>query len=100
MQSDSTAHADLWFKQTRTEPRSGLNSLFLKLTYVIIIQWEMNIVEASVEPLLFENIGQMVSGLSYVHTHIPINITELEVRLQQYNTAMMHEFSEENLQMV
>jgi hypothetical protein len=53
---------------------------------------------SSVEPLLFENIGQMVSGLSYVHTHIPINITEVEIRLQQYSTNIMREFSEENLQ--
>lgn len=40
----------------------------------------------------------MVSGLSYVHTHIPINITEVEVRLQQYAANIMKEFSEENLQ--
>ncbi len=57
-------------------------------------------VDASVEPLLFENIGQMVSCLSYVRTHIPINLTELEVQLQNYNTAMMHEFSKENLQKI
>jgi hypothetical protein len=61
------------------------------------IQVQLAQAGSSVEPLLFENIGQMVSGLSYMHTHIPINITEVEVRLHQYSTNIMKEISDENL---
>jgi len=53
---------------------------------------------ATVEPLLFENVGQMVSGLSYIHTHIPINISELEERVNEYKTIITREFSDGNLE--
>ena len=52
----------------------------------------------TVEPLLFENIGQLVSGLSYVHTHIPINLTQLDLNLQDYRLNIMTEFEESKLQ--
>ena len=52
---------------------------------------------ATMEPLLFENIGQLVSGLSYVHTHIPINISQLEGYVLQYRQNIIKELSEDNL---
>ena len=51
----------------------------------------------TMEPLLFENIGQLVSGLSYVHTHIPINISQLEGYILQYRQNIIKELSENNL---
>ena len=51
----------------------------------------------TMEPLLFENIGQLVSGLSYVHTHIPINISQLESHILQYRQNIVKDLSEGNL---
>lgn len=62
------------------------------------LQVDITAAGTSLEPLLFENIGQLVSGLSYVHTHIPINISELELHLHEYRDSVMNEFSDENLQ--
>ena len=54
------------------------------LTWLILIP---RVNTTTVEPLLFENIGQLVSGLSYVHTHIPINISEVDDMIQSHGTT-------------
>jgi len=65
---------------------------------IILASLPTPITTTTVEPLLFENIGQLVSGLSYVHTHIPINLTQLDANLQEYRLNILTEFNESKLQ--
>ena len=39
-------------------------------------------------PVLFENIGRMVTSLSYLHTYIPINLTAIEEHLLLYRAQL------------
>lgn len=64
---------------------------------MLLFQTPITQASTTTEPLLFENIGQLVSGLSYVHTHIPINISQLEENLRLYKNSIINELSEDNL---
>ncbi len=49
------------------------------------------------ETLLFESIGEMVSGLSYSHTIIAVPIDELRLQIIDYKRALEHEFNVDTL---
>ena len=41
------------------------------------------------QPILFENIGTMVSSLSYLHSYIPLNLSSIEELIQNYQLALL-----------
>ena len=47
----------------------------------------------SSETLLFEPLGEMISGLSYIHTVIPINILNVEKQILQYQATLNQDLS-------
>ena len=50
------------------------------------------------ETLLFESIGEMVSGLSYSHTVITVPLGELEQQIFDYRKTLEREFHQDRLQ--
>lgn len=53
---------------------------------------------SSTEPLLFEYIGELVTGLSYVHSVIPVDLYSLERQLSEYQATLEREFAPETLE--
>jgi len=49
------------------------------------------------EPLLFESAGKMASSLSYLHTQIPVNLSEIEDKIVEYRDRLVREFSEDRI---
>ena len=52
----------------------------------------------SSEPLLFEHIGEVVTGLSYVHSIIPVDIAGFEKHLVDYQSTLEREFDQTTLE--
>lgn len=50
------------------------------------------------EPLLFENVGEVISGLSYVHSVILLDIQALDQHAQEYQSSLEREFGKEQLE--
>jgi len=53
---------------------------------------------SSSEPLLFENVGEVVTGLSYVHSVIPVDIAGFEKHLVDYQATLEREFDNATLE--
>ena len=49
------------------------------------------------EPLLFENIGEMYAGMSYINTLVPVDMDALRNHVLAYHKALSLEFSRANL---
>lgn len=50
------------------------------------------------EPILFENVGEVISGLSYVHSVIPIDIHGLRQHAREYQSSLEKEFDPAQLE--
>jgi hypothetical protein len=50
------------------------------------------------EPLLFEYVGDVVTGLSYVHSIIPVDIAGFEKHLVEYQSTLEKEFETDTLE--
>jgi hypothetical protein len=50
------------------------------------------------EPLLFEYVGDVVNGLSYVHSLIPVDIAGFEQHLVDYQGTLEKEFDSDTLE--
>jgi len=50
------------------------------------------------EPLLFEYVGEVVSGLSYVHSVLPVDIAGLDRQLRDYAMTVEREFDSRTLE--
>ncbi len=50
------------------------------------------------EPILFENVGEVISGLSYVHSIIPVDVQALDQQAREYQASLEREFSKEQLE--
>jgi len=50
------------------------------------------------EPLLFEYVGEIISGLSYVHSVVPVDILGLERQLNTYYLTLEREFDTRELE--
>jgi len=50
------------------------------------------------EPILFENVGDVISGLSYVHSVLPIDLFYLDQQAREYQSALEREFSKPQLE--
>lgn len=53
---------------------------------------------SSTEPLLFEYVGDVVSGLSYVHSVIPVDLAGFEKQLMEYQLTLEREFDPTQLE--
>ena len=53
---------------------------------------------SSTEPLLFEYVGDVVSGLSYVHSVIPVDLAGFEKQLMEYQLTLEREFDSATLE--
>ena len=73
------------------------SGVFLTLLTLITFSGYVEAASSS-ETLLFESIGEMVSGLSYSHTIITINLSELEAQIVNYKQTLEKEFNFEHLQ--
>ncbi len=40
------------------------------------------------EPILFENVGEVISGLSYVHSIIPVDVQALYQKARDYQASL------------
>jgi hypothetical protein len=82
--------------------RLGLRLIKACLLLILGLYLMMSTPQASAasssEPLLFENVGEVVTGLSYVHSVIPVDIAGFEKHLVDYQATLEREFDNATLE--
>jgi hypothetical protein len=74
-----------------------MNLPFSLLFLFVLWCWMLGDNFCKTEPLLFESVGKMASSLSYLHTQIPVNLSEIEDKIMEYRHRINVEFSEEKV---
>lgn len=70
----------------------NLHFIFYYAAFVTALHLSLNIEEANSHYVLFENVGQMTSSVSYLHVKVSLNLSDIDVQLQKF-IALMDQFN-------